>query len=287
MRQELESKKAAPKRRGRTRKADAVLPLEPAASQVDLPPALEHIAPTPNAACSFAAGSQGVVPVCSSVSDAPLGAVPFESMYPGLVGVDGGHRTGLLERLRSAECAIETDLHPVDQHVLGLYARGLSLTGICVRLKRAAHEVKDLIEGPRGQAYLRQLGAIAEMKDRIELDHWEGLRHRAGDVLGHILNGEKVSAKDKLTAVKEVLDREPGRQFSRMTRVDGEVEMRHSVYTPEERAERVKAFVAAARGCTVEELEAEAKSRLTPVVERLEAPVPPASADVLEFEELV
>ena len=171
----------------------------------------------------------------------------------------------LTERLRGAVCNVQTGLHPIDQEVLGLYARGMGIRGIAQTTGRAVFQIKALVDSPEGKLYLDALYGAAEMRDAIEADFWDGLRVASGDVLGQALRGvgapgfdgaiQHPAWKDRLVAVKEVLNREPGHKFTTVTKIEGEVDVRHSVYTSEERSARVKQFLAQARGCTVEELE--------------------------------
>lgn len=175
---------------------------------------------------------------------------------------------GLPDVRRKAEqdlLAVASDeLNTVQQEMVRLQLEGLRPGQIARRLHCSTGLVRTILHSDAAEEYRDDLQVDAALKmAATKRKMAESAVEHAVEVLHSVVSGQLDATLDqRIRAALAILDREPNRRFTKneSQTVTGCVEVRQSQYTPEERAALVKKFVAAARGCTVEELEASAKT---------------------------
>ncbi len=162
--------------------------------------------------------------------------------------------------------AVATDeLNAVQQEMVRLQMEGLRPGQIARRLHCSTGLVRAILHSDAAEEYRDDLqvdGALKMAATKRKMA--ESAVEHAVEVLHSVVSGQLDATLDqRIRAALAILDREPNRRFTKneSQTVNACVEVRQSQYTPEERDARVKEFVARARGCTVEELEASAKNR--------------------------
>ncbi len=160
--------------------------------------------------------------------------------------------------------AVATDeLNSVQEEMVRLQLEGLRPGQIARRLHCSTGLVRTILHSDAAEEYRDDLQVDAALKmAETRRKMAESAVEHAVEVLHSVVSGQLDATLDqRIRAALAILDREPNRRFTKneSQTITGCVEVRQSQYTSEERAALVKKFVAAARGCTVEELEASAK----------------------------